>query len=55
MPRIAFLFVGVEVDASVIIQWKPGFPSSFSVYLCIFWWYSRSAHSGYGYCIEHKA
>lgn len=45
------LFVCVGVEASVIIQRKPGFHSSFSVYLCVFWWYSHSALSGCGYCI----
>lgn len=45
------LLVGVGVEASVIIQWKPGFHSSLSVYLCMFWWYSHRAHSGYGHCI----
>lgn len=43
--------VGVGVEASIINQQKSGFPSSFRVYLCMFRWYSRSAHSGYGYCI----
>lgn len=43
--------VGVGVEASIITRQKAGLPSSFRVYLCMFRWYSRSAHFGYGYCI----
>lgn len=38
VPRIAFICWCLS---NIIIQWKPGFLCSVSVYSCMFWWYSH--------------